>query len=410
MEPKNLRAYHVVVWGATGFTGKLVAEYLLQTYGTRGDLHWAIAGRNRAKLEDLKRALGESANDLDVLVADANDEASLDVLTSQAAVICTTVGPYAAYGSKLVAACVRQGTDCCDLCGEPIWMRRMIDQHHEAAKVSGARIVNACGYDSIPSDCGVAFLNAYARQKTGYPCRRIAFRFEQAVHGDMSGGTIASAFSTQADARRNRSSASILKDPYALNPPRERSGPDGRDLARVAFDVDLDAWISPFAMAFINTRIVRRTNALLGYPYGRDFRYEEAVLAGKGTRGRVKAHLATVVLGAFAAGITRTPRLVRPLLPRPGQGPSRERRETGSFSILLVGQSLDGKTIKARVTGKRDPGYGCTSRMLGESAVCLARDSTPAAGGILTPASAMQEQLLPRLVANAGLTFEVVAD
>lgn len=409
MRDKASRTYDVVVWGATGFTGRLVAEYLLEAYGTDDSLRWAIAGRSRAKLEEVRRALGPRASRLDTLSADASDERSLEALAARTRVVCTTVGPYAEYGSRLVAACVRQGTDSCDLCGEPIWMQRMIDEHHDAARESGARIVNSCGFDSIPSDCGVAFLNDFTKRQTGLPCSRVALRVEH-MRGGMSGGTIASLLGALAEVRRNPSSALAFADPYSLNPAEARSGPDGPDLERAAFDEDLGAWITPFIMASINTRIVRRTNALLGYPYGADFRYEEALLVGKGAWARLEAHAVSLGLAAFVRSATLAPGLARQLLPRPGQGPSRERRESGSFSMLLVGRKVDGGLVQARVSGKRDPGYGCTSRMLGESAVCLARDfPAEAPGGLLTPASAMQEQLLPRLREKAGLTLEILA-
>lgn len=408
MKDRALRDYDVVVWGATGFTGRLVAEHLSETYGADGGLRWAIAGRNQAKLEEVKRALGPGASQLDLLYADARDERSLAALAGQTRVVCTTVGPYAEHGAPLVAACVEQGTDYCDLCGETPWMQQMIDLHHEAAEQSGARIVTSCGFDSIPSDCGVAFLDAQAKQRSGHPCRRIALRVEH-LRGGLSGGTTASMFSTLADARQNPRAASVLRNPYALNPPGARSGPDGPDLAGVAFDEALGAWLAPFIMASVNTRVVRRSNALLGYTYGRDFRYEEAMLVGKGARGRIKATAVSLGLAAFVAGAALTPGLIRPLLPGLGQGPSRGKRESGSFSCLLVGHQVDGSLLKARVTGNRDPGYGATSRILGESAVCLAQDIGAAtAGGLLTPAAAMHAELIPRLIDKAGLTFEIV--
>jgi short subunit dehydrogenase-like uncharacterized protein len=408
MKAKNQRPYDVVVWGATGFTGRLVAEHLLETYGAGGELRWAIAGRDRGKLEATRDSLGEGARTLPLILANAEDDESLDALAGQTRVVCTTVGPYAQHGSKLIAACVRRGTDSCDLTGEPLWMRRMIDQHHEAAQRSGARIVNACGFDSIPSDCGVAFLNAFAVEKTGHPCTRIALRVED-MQGAVSGGTVASTFDMLAELKSSPTAAQVFQDPYSLNPAGERSGPDGPDLIRAAFDADLDAWVAPFVMENPNSRIVRRTNALLGYPYGRDFRYGEATLTGAGAAGRLKAYATTMGFAAFFGAATLAPRLVRAFLPSPGEGPSREQRETGSFAFLLVGHAVDGAVLKARVTGDRDPGYGATSRMLAESAVCLAKDLTSETrSGILTPAAAMQKELLPRLTGNAGLTFEVL--
>jgi short subunit dehydrogenase-like uncharacterized protein len=407
MKAMKQRAYDVVVWGATGFTGRLVAEYLLETYGT-GNLRWAIAGRDRAKLEATRNSLGAGGSTLPLLLANAEDESSLDALASQTRVVCTTVGPYAEHGSKLVAACVRQATDYCDLTGETLWMRRMIEQHHGAAQRSAVRIVHACGFDSIPSDCGVAFLNAFAVEQTGRPCFRIALRVER-FRGAVSGGTVASIFALLAELKRDPTAVAVFQDPYALNPAGERSGPDGADLARAAFDADLDAWVAPFVMANPNARVVGRTNAVLGFPYGRDFRYEEATLVGGGAAGRFKAHATSLRFAAVFGASAVAPRLVRPLLPAPGEGPDREQRETGSFSLLLVGHAVDGSVLKARVAGNRDPGYGSTSRMLAESAVCLAHDPVnEIGGGILTPASALQRHLLPRLIGKAGLTFEIL--
>ncbi len=285
----------------------------------------------------------------------------------------------------------------------------MIDRYHEPARNAGARIVCSCGFDSIPSDCGVAFLNDHVRRNGGQPCNRIALRVEHMV-GSMSGGTIAAISHALSIARTEPAGAKILADPYSLNPRGERSGPDGPDLQAPTFDTDLQVWLSPFIMEAINSRVVRRTNALLAYPYGRAFRYSEAVIAGKGIAGRLKAQSTSLGLAVFALGLMYTPGIVRPLLPHPGQGPGQSARECGSLSMLLVGEQPDGNIVKARVTGKRDPGYGCTSRMLGESAVCLAKDiPSNAPGGVLTPASVLQKELVPRLIARAGMSFEVLA-
>lgn len=408
MNDQSFQKYDVVVWGATGFTGTLVAEYLLQAYGIDQGLRWAIAGRNREKLEAVRRSLGASASSLDLLEADARDQRSLDVLVRQAKVICSTVGPYARYGGPLAAACVRAGTDYCDLAGEPLWIQRMIDEHHDAAQASGARLVCSCGFDSIPSDCGVAFLVEHVRRTTGQSCSRIALRVEHS-NGTMSGGTVAAILDTVRTIRTDSVGAAVLADPYSLNPVGERSGPDGPDLRGAAFDDKLGVWVFPFLMEGINTRVVRRTNALLGYPYGKKFRYSEAVIAGEGLQGRLKAVSTSLILAGFMRGLTYAPGLVRPLLPRPGQGPSKSQQERGSFSMLLVGEREDGGLAKLRVTGNRDPGYGCTSRMLGESAVCLAKDvARDLPGGVLTPATAMQKELVPRLIKRAAMDFEVL--
>lgn len=406
---KSERRHDVVVWGASGFTGSLVAEYLNERYGTAGELNWAIAGRDRDKLEALSEQL--DAAKLPLLTGDSHDRASLDKLVRQTRVVCTTVGPYARYGSELVEACAEHGTDYCDLSGEVPWMRRMIDAHESRAQESGARIVHCCGFDSIPSDMGVMFLQREAKRRHGAHATEIKFRL-RAAKGGPSGGTVASLLNVIEEARADPSAARVLVDPYGLNPDGERSGPDRRDLAGIAYDSDLGAWIAPFVMAGINTRVVRRSNALLDYPYGRDFRYEEAMIAGRGLSGRLKALAAAGGTGALMAGAALAPTralLERFVLPKPGQGPSQKQRETGYFNIILIGKLADGTLLRARITGDRDPGYGSTSKMLGESAVCLAKDVAKAdvTGGFWTPASALGEPLLERLQRNAGLSFQI---
>ena len=404
------RPYEVILWGATGFTGKLVAEYLLQQYGVAGELRWALGGRNATKLEALRDSLGESASGLPLVMGDGDDASSMDAIAAQAKVICSTVGPYAKYGSALVAACAKHGTHYCDLAGEPHWIRAMIDAHHNTAVKTGARIVSSCGFDSVPSDLGVHFLQTHAQKLHGQPCTQIKMRVKT-IKGAASGGTIASIMGLIETARKDRNIARILKNPYGLNPPDHRSGPDKTDLQSAAFDQDFGVWIAPFVMSAINTRIVRRSHALLGFPYGEGFRYDEAVIVGKGIGGRAKATGTALGLGAFtmASAFDFTRGLLRKRLPKPGQGPSRQQRENGFFDLRLLGKLPDGTTLAAKVTGDRDPGYGSTAKMLGESAVCLAKDPQPSgAAGLLTPASAMAEPLLSRLEANAGLRFEIL--
>ena len=404
------RKFDVVVYGATGFTGALVAEYLLARYGCDRELRWAIAGRSREKLEALKQQLGEAASPLEILVADSADRTALAELAGCTRVVLTTVGPYALYGSTLVAACVDAGTDYCDLAGEVQWIRRMVDRHHERAGTTGARIVHCCGFDSIPMDMGVYFLQEEARRRCGATCQSIAL-FVKATRGSASGGTLASMINIIREARQDRETARILANPYALNPPGEREGPDGRDQQKVAFDDDAGCWTAPFVMAGVNTRVVRRSHALAGYPWGRDFRYREAVMTGTGAGGWLKGSLMTLALGALVLGISFSPTrrlLERFFLPSPGEGPGPEAREAGFFNLMQVGRLPDGTTIRTRITGDRDPGYGSTSKMLAESAVCLAKDQLATTGGVLTPSAAMGGALLQRLRDNAGLTFEVI--
>ena len=404
------RDFDVIVFGATGFTGTLVAEYLAERYGCGGDLKWAIAGRSADRLDALRAGLGAHAADLETIVADSDDADALASLAARTRVVLTTVGPYALYGSKLVAACVGAGTAYCDLAGEVQWIRRMIDKHHERAQETGARIVHCCGFDSIPMDVGVFFLQQEAKRRHGCYCTDIAL-FVKATRGAASGGTLASMINIIREARQDREVMRILANPYALNPAGERDGPDGRDQRKVVRDPDAGCWTAPFVMAGVNTRVVRRSHALAGYPYGREFRYREAVMTGKGVAGWVKGSLMTAALGGLVLGISWAPTrrlLQRFFLPKPGEGPGPAAREAGFFNLMQVAKLADGTVLRSRITGDRDPGYGSTSKMLAESAVCLARDDLPAGGGVLTPAAAMGDALLRRLRENAGLSFELV--
>jgi len=399
----------LIVWGATGFTGRLVVEYLLKRYGVDQSLYWAIAGRSQTKLDALKAELGESASGLTVLTADSHNRESLQALVRQARVIITTVGPYAKYGSELVAACVESGTHYCDLAGEPQWMRKMIDQYEAAARISGARIVHACGFDSIPSDIGVYYLQQEAQRSFGEPCSQVKMRV-RAMKGSASGGTIASMMNAIEEARADREVARVLVNPYSLCPPDARKGPDKRDQSGPVMDEDLGVWTAPFVMAGINTKIVRRSNALMNAAYGPEFSYQEAMSTGAGIGGYLKAMQITVGLGgimlAGSVGVLRTG-MQKLFLPKPGEGPGREEREKGFYNIIMLGKASLGKSITVKVRGDRDPGYGSTSKILGEVGVCLALDELPAKGGFWTPASAMGDALLKRLPASAGLTFSV---
>ncbi|MCG8369271.1 MAG: saccharopine dehydrogenase NADP-binding domain-containing protein [Proteobacteria bacterium] len=406
----SARRFDLVVYGATGFTGTLVAEYLLRRYGVGGDLNWAIAGRSAAKLGNVRAGLGADAASLRTIVVDSTDSAALASMARDTRVVLTTVGPYALYGSKLVAACVNAGTSYCDLAGEVQWIRRMIDAHHERARESGARIVHCCGFDSIPMDIGVHFLQKTAFDTHGAFCKSIAL-YVKATKGTASGGTLASMVNVVEEARADREVARVLANPYALNPEGERQGPDGPDQRQVVRDDDVGSWTAPFVMAGVNTRVVRRSHALAGYPWGKDFRYREAVLTGRGIGGRLKGTAVTAALAGLVLGVSLAPTrklLTRFVLPKPGEGPDREMRETGFFNLMQLGKLPDGQAIRTRITGDRDPGYGSTSKMLAEAAVCLAKDGPESPGGVLTPAAAMGDALLDRLRRNAGLTFDVV--
>ena len=403
----NNREFDLILWGATGFTGKLVAEYLLDRYSD-SDLKWAVAGRNQQKLESLLEDL--DAPKIPVIIADSMDEDSLNAMVQRAKVICTTVGPYAKYGSALVEACVNYQTDYCDLTGEVQWMKRMIDKHHEEARANGTRIVHTCGFDSVPSDMGVYFLQNEIHKKRGEYAQKIHLRV-RAMKGGMSGGTYASLSYVTEEAEKDPSIYKTLYDPYGLNPDDGKRGKDKPDLQRVMYDKVAQSWIAPFVMAVINTKVVRRSHALAGYPYGVDFGYDEATLTGKGMSGRFKGNALLVGLGALMAAKPGSmwKKVVDKFLPDPGEGPSAKQRENGFFKIALYGVMSDQSVIVGQVTGDRDPGYGSTSKMLAEAAICLAKDKElcPDVSGVITPATALAQPYLDRLKKNAGLTFEI---
>ena len=410
MNKKNRgRKFDVIVWGATGFTGTLVAEYLMRQYGTGGDLQWAIAGRSKEKLEKLRQSLGVRPGDLETIVADSFDQDSLRKLAGHTRVVLTTVGPYALYGSSLVEACVANGTHYCDLAGEVQWIRKMIDQHQARAQETGARIVHCCGFDSVPMDIGVWFLQDEAKKRFGAYCKSITL-FVKATKGTASGGTVASMINLIEESRKDREIARILIHPYSLNPAGEREGPDRRDQQNVVYDENADSWTAPFVMAGVNTKVVRRSHALGAYPYGKDFRYHEAVLTGKGIAGWTKGTMMANAIRALMIGAAFAPtrKLLQTfILPDPGEGPSPELQKSGFFNLMQIGELPDGTLFETRITGDQDPGYGSTSKMLSECAVCLAKDDIAVGGGVWTPASVMGGLLLERLRENAGLTFEI---
>jgi len=389
--------FDIVVYGASGFTGRLVAEYMAQRYGVGGDIKWAMAGRSRDKLAEVRDEIGAPA-ETPLVVADAADAASLKAMVDRTKAVLTTVGPYQLYGAELIAACAASGTDYLDLCGEPAWMRRMIDAHDAAAKASGARIVFSCGFDSIPFELGVLFLQEEARKKFGSTAPRVKGRVRK-MRGTFSGGTAASLKATLAAAARDPEIVALLKNPFALTPGFE--GPKQPPLNRPSFDEDLQMWSGPFVMAAINTRNVHRSNLLMGHPYGRDFVYDEMMLAGPGEKGQATAQAIAKAMAGPDAAIGGKDG------PKPGEGPSKEERDNGLFDILFVGRLADGREIRAAVTGDKDPGYGATSKMIAESAVCLERDALEVPGGFWTPGAAMGSRLIRRLVANAGMTFEI---
>jgi len=399
------KEFDIIVWGASGFTGRLVAAYLFKQYGTQGDLKWAMAGRNQEKLTAVRAEVADSS--VPIVLADSDDEASLKVMILRTKVVCTTVGPYVTYGSKLVAACITHGAHYCDLAGEVQWMRQMIDKHHEEAQANGVKIVHTCGFDSIPSDMGVYFTQKEALAQKGQRAKRIRMRVA-GMRGGLSGGTYASLSKVLEEAMQDKEIYKVLVNPYGLNPTDKQEGGDHPDLQKVIFDPTSKSWIGPFIMAGINTKVVRRSNALSGYAYGNDFRYDEATMSGKGFKGRMKgimSALPLILMTAKPGSILK--RIANRMFPKPGEGPTKDQRENGFYSLRFYATLEDGSTALGKVTGDKDPGYGSTSKMLGEAAVCLAKDSLPEISGILTPSTAMGDALLDRLEKHAGLTFRV---
>jgi short subunit dehydrogenase-like uncharacterized protein len=420
MTAHDARPFDVVLFGATGFTGRLVAEYLAARAAEAG-VRWAIAGRSRQKLEAVRAELtrqDEGLAELAIRVADSSDLPALTKLAAQTRVVCTTVGPYARYGRDLVRACAREGTSYCDLTGEPTFVRAIVDECHEIARDSGARIVTAAGYDSIPSDLGTYLAWDHARKKHGVGlswCKVFTGR----TRGAASGGTVATILNVFDQARESRDTRRLLFDPHGLDPVRGKAprDPFEDDQRGVRFDPDIGRWTAPFLMSGINTRIVRRSHALLaedGAGYGERFRYNEAMSFGAGARGLATATAVTAgTAGFFAAGSVRPLRalLERFALPAPGEGPSREAIESGFFEMHVVAKTESGKRLRGRVAGTQDPGYGETAKMIAETALCLAKDTPrlPDRFGILTPASAMGIRLVERL-RDAGMTFDIDDD
>ncbi len=381
------RAFDIIVYGATGFTGRLVSEYLAANYG---DLNWAMAGRSLTKLQQIRDEIGAPA-DTPLLTANADDPAALRAMTAQAQVVISTVGPYQLYGNDLIAACVETGTAYVDLCGEPNWMHDVIARHDAAAKASGARIVLSCGFDSIPFDLGVWFAQKAATEKFGHPAPRVKGRVRK-MQGTFSGGTFASGKATAAAAAKNPSVFKVLLDPFALTP--GFTGPDQPKGLMPEYDEAVGGWVAPFMMAVINTKNVHRTNFLAGHPYGTDFRYDEMMVApGLGDLGK-----------AAADAIAKMNPMNADKGPAPGEGPSKTEREAGFYEIDFIAEMATGERVTCTVTGDRDPGYGSTSKMIAEAAIALVRD-VKGEGGVWTPGALMAEPLKARLEANAGVKF-----
>ncbi|WP_336326843.1 saccharopine dehydrogenase family protein [Halovenus sp. HT40] len=409
------RTYDLVVWGATGVAGRLVAEYLTEQY-TPEELSLALGGRNENKLDSLESELTDQSEQWDevpIVLGDATDPESLEALAAQTQVVCTTVGPYTKYGSPLVEACIDAETDYCDLTGEVNWVRETVDRYHDQAVESGTRIVHSCGFDSVPADLGTLLAQNFAREEFGAPCDMVRIYVED-TKGGVSGGTLASFGELFEAASEDPIVRQTLRNPYSLAPPGERDGVDPGEQRLPRNDRLRGSWTAPSPMAPVNERIIRRSNALLEYPYGREFRCSEAVTTGRGPLGATAATVVAGGLGLFTAGMAISPirdGMRQFLFPDPGEGPSEEQIENGRFTVRVRGRGTgpDGQfTVESVIGADRDPGYGATARMLGESAMCLVEDDTdsPLSGGVLTPASAIGEPLGDRL-REVGFTVTV---
>jgi short subunit dehydrogenase-like uncharacterized protein len=401
------RSYDVVVYGATSFVGQILVRYLVGRHGINGDLRWAIAGRSAAKLDEVAQSAGA---DVPRIVADAADRAALDEMAASTKVVVSTVGPYALYGSELVAAVVEAGGDYCDLTGEVQWMRRMIDAHQARAEATGARIVHTCGFDSIPSDLGTWFTQQRAIEQFGEACVEVRMSVKGAK-GGISGGTAASGMQMFEEMAADPDLRKVVGDSYVLAPADLRHGPKQPGMGRPTRDARFDSWVAPFVMAPTNSAVVLRSHALLGQPWGRDFTYGETMMTGSGLAGGAAAWAMTAGLAAFAgaASVGPTRKLLGKVIPKPGAGPSEAKQQAGYFDLRFVGRTASGQEIRTKVTGDADPGYGSTAKMLGESAVAfLDLDPADVGGGFWTPASAFGDVLVERLEAHAGLRFDVL--
>ena len=384
------KEFDIVIYGATGFTGRLIAEYLVKQYNNDSSVKWAMAGRSADKLAQIRDEIGAPA-DTPLVVADASDLSSIQAMLDRTKLVLTTVGPYQLYGSDLVAMCAKSGVDYVDLCGEPVWMSEMIPAHQAAAKASGARIVFSCGFDSIPSDLGVYHLQQLAKEKFGHTLPRVRCRVRK-MKGTFSGGTAASFKATLAAAKQDPKRMQALMNPFALTP--GFVGADQPFGNKPYYEEDLGTWVTPFVMAAINTRIVQRSNYILKSAYGDDFVYDEMFVTGPGEKGEAIANAMANDKGMSGDGG-----------PKPGEGPSKEERETGFYDMIYIGLDNQGNSLKVAVKGDRDPGYGSTSKIITEAAICLVKDATDTPGGMWTSAPAMGDKLIKRLEANAGVTF-----
>lgn len=414
----DTRDFTLTLYGATSFVGQITAHYLATFLAINSeeeaDIHWAIAGRNKDKLESLKKDLSKKSDTAlpEIIIANSDDDDSLEAMCQRSQLIISTVGPYLKYGEPLIKACVTQGTDYVDLTGEAIFIKDMMDKYQDDAKNSGARIVNSCGFDSIPSDLGVYFTQQQAQERFDAPCSEIEMRVK-AAKGGLSGGTIASMATIYAEVGKDKSLRQQLANPYLLNsdtnPPTTRQPTHSVP----SYDETHQRWLAPFVMDTINTRIVHHSNQLLDYAYGRDFKYDEAMWMPAGLKGRVMSYALTAGIGSFAAAMSfdkSRELLIDHVLPKSGDGPSKQEQENGYFDLRFFGRTPANELIATKVTGDNDPGYGSTSRMLSQAALCLVQEVNrdEIGGGFWTPASAMGDKLIERLERFAEIKFSIV--
>ena len=403
------REHDVVLFGASGFVGRLTADYLAAH--APSDLRIALGGRSAERLTAVREGLGEVAVDWPLVVADTTDADAVRELARSTRVVATTVGPYARYGLPLVAACAEAGTHYTDLTGEVLFVRDSLRDNAEAARASGARIVHSCGFDSVPSDIGVLLLAEQAKTD-GEGTLESTTLVVRSMRGGISGGTIDSGRAMAEAIGADRSLAKVMIDPYALSPDRDAEPDAGPapDAIRIRRDASVGAWVGPFVMAPYNTRVVRMSNALQDWSYGRTFRYREAMAYGDDLAAPLRAVGVSAGLAIGIAGLAFGPTraVLDRFLPAPGEGPDEETRRNGGFDIEIRTRTTTGAVYRAVVAADGDPGYQATAVMLGESALALALDGDrlPARAGVLTPASGLGVRLAERL-RIAGFTLHV---
>lgn len=412
---KNNKKYDLIVFGATGFTGNLVVEYLIQNYGIHNSkFKWTIAGRDKNKLKNLKESfirIDPNSVEIDTFIADSYDSKSLDIMTASCNVIISTVGPYLDNGLSLIKSCVKNKTNYCDLTGEVPFIRESIDIFHEEARKNKCRIIHSCGFDSIPSDIGVLFLQKNCLDKYDKLCEKVNL-YVEGIKGGLSGGTIASMESIMKYLRLNPEKRSVLKSPFSLYPDVIMSnGLQEQVLKSIRWDRSIKKWTCPFLMSGINTRIVRRTNAITGFSYGKNFNYNEMSSYNKGFNGFFNALMMLITLVALQI-IIRSKLLFivlkKMVLPKPGEGPSINKMRNGFFRMKIIGFTDLLTKIIVTINGDSDPGYSATAKMLTETAISmiLNEDKLPKAYGVLTPASGIGLVLIDRLK-DKGISFTV---